>query len=60
MPGSHILLVVVRQGEFPLRQHELPLQILHVLFALLPQHPLVETWVHSKKPHTVTHATPCW
>lgn len=58
MPGSHVLLVVIRQGEFPLRQHKLPLQILSVLFALLPQHPLMEAWVHSQKTHTVMHVAP--
>lgn len=48
VPGSHILLVVIRQGEFPLCQHELPLQKLPVLFTLLPQHPFIEPWVHSR------------
>lgn len=49
VPGSHILLVVIRQGEFPLCQHELPLQKMPVLFTLLPQHPFIEAWAHSRK-----------
>lgn len=56
LPGSHVLLVVIRQGEFPLCQHELPLQVLSVLFALLPQHPLMEAWVHSRRKNPRSHA----
>lgn len=53
--GTHVFLVVVRQGEFPLRQHKLPLKKLGVVFTFLPQHPLVETCCPKSKENILSH-----
>lgn len=42
LQGTHIFFVVVAQGEFSLRQHELSLQKLCVVFAFLQQYSFIE------------------
>lgn len=48
LQGTHIFLVVIKQGKFSLHQHKLPLQKLWVLFTFLPQHPFIEPWIQFK------------
>lgn len=45
---THIFLGVVRQSEFSLNKHKLPLQKLGFGFPFLPQHPFIETWTQDK------------